>query len=428
MANLDEFHRVVIGTDRYFVGKIGRGGPYLLRIDYGRRSGGGIYLGDVAFMTQIRKSVMEKGWHICEYDGRNPRIDLSDLTDAQVKRVASEFGIQKDGESLRVSFYGSNAWNGLKSWVNKNAQLAQLHGESKLSQCHLGDWYSRAVLANAPADEALRVSKKPSDGYIGDQLVDAADDVIQDVDETTEKDLAQKLAREALKVSPLCVDAYNILAQHSRFGSSEAVSLWRQGVESGERYLGTKCFEDDRGEFWGLVHTRPYMRAKLGLALALLHQNFRLEAIDHLQDLLRLNPRDNQGVRYILAPALLAEGRDEQLKELLETFSEVDRSGWLWNTALAEFARSDENAEASLCSAISANRYVVPYLLGTRKVPKINEQVASSAGSPQEAHNYAAVAAYAWQCTPGACDWLSQVNANLQAGVRVDSRSRMNPR
>lgn len=67
----------------------------------------------------------------------------------------------------------------------------------------------------------------------------------------------------------------------------------------------------DVGHFWGLLETRPYLRTRLGLAHALWTAGRRAEAVQHLQDMLRLNPNDNQGVRYTLA-RLLALPRPER--------------------------------------------------------------------------------------------------------------------
>ena len=38
----------------------------------------------------------------------------------------------------------------------------------------------------------------------------------------------------------------------------------------------------------------------------------------HWRDLLRLNPNDNQGIRYVLAARLLELGRDRELAVLLK--------------------------------------------------------------------------------------------------------------
>jgi tetratricopeptide (TPR) repeat protein len=40
-------------------------------------------------------------------------------------------------------------------------------------------------------------------------------------------------------------------------------------------------------------------------------------AIRHYRDMLKLNPNDNQGIRYVLAACLLRRGEEAELKELL---------------------------------------------------------------------------------------------------------------
>jgi len=78
------------------------------------------------------------------------------------------------------------------------------------------------------------------------------------------------LAGEALSLSPLCADAYVILAAETAVSDKERRDLFARGVETGELALGPEGFEEYAGSFWGLLETRPYMRARTGLADALL--------------------------------------------------------------------------------------------------------------------------------------------------------------
>ena len=43
------------------------------------------------------------------------------------------------------------------------------------------------------------------------------------------------------------------------------------------------------------------------------------EAIGHYGDMLRLNPNDNQGIRYVLARCLMKRGDTKALKALFES-------------------------------------------------------------------------------------------------------------
>jgi tetratricopeptide (TPR) repeat protein len=97
-----------------------------------------------------------------------------------------------------------------------------------------------------------------------------------------------------------------MLAMETASSSDEALRLYRQGVEAGEKALGKAAFRDDVGSFWGILETRPYMRARQGLAEALWTTGLRDETAEHYQDMLRLNPNDNQGIRYLLLDCLLA--------------------------------------------------------------------------------------------------------------------------
>jgi hypothetical protein len=102
-----------------------------------------------------------------------------------------------------------------------------------------------------------------------------------------------QLAKDALAICPDCADAYVLLAEHAT-SRQEALRLYEQGVAAGERALGAEAFQRDVGYYWGILETRPYMRARLRLAHSLWTAGRRDEAVRHLQDLLRPNPGDNQ--------------------------------------------------------------------------------------------------------------------------------------
>ncbi|MDP2168388.1 MAG: hypothetical protein Q8J64_08670 [Thermodesulfovibrionales bacterium] len=53
-----------------------------------------------------------------------------------------------------------------------------------------------------------------------------------------------------------------LLAQETSKSLDEEIDLYRQGVEAGEMALGKKAFKEGVGHFWGILETRPYMRAR----------------------------------------------------------------------------------------------------------------------------------------------------------------------
>ena len=163
-----------------------------------------------------------------------------------------------------------------------------------------------------------------------------------------------RLANDALAVCPDCADAYVLLAEHAK-SRKEALRLYEQGVAAGERALGTEAFHQDVGHFWGVLETRPYMRARLGLAHSLWTAGRREEAVRHLQEMLRLNPGDNQGVRYTLAGFLLFLDRDDDLARLLREYDE-DSAAWAFTKALLAFRQHGDTPEARLVLRRPAGR------------------------------------------------------------------------
>jgi tetratricopeptide (TPR) repeat protein len=214
-----------------------------------------------------------------------------------------------------------------------------------------------------------------------------------------------QLAKDALAVCPDCADAYVLLAEHAT-SRKEALRLYEQGVAAGERALGAEAFQRDVGHFWGLLETRPYMRARLGLAHALWTAGRRDEAVGHLQDMLRLNPGDNQGVRYTLAGFL---DRDDDLDRLLQQYPDETSAAWAYTKALLAFRRHGDTPEARqlLKDAKKTNRHVPSYLLG-EKFPPTEPPGYYSPGDESEALNYLGGFLAPWKSTPGAVAWLRE--------------------
>ena len=220
-----------------------------------------------------------------------------------------------------------------------------------------------------------------------------------------------QLARRALERSPDCADAYVLLAEGAG-DPQEAMRLYGQGVRAGERALGRDVFQDDVGHFWGILETRPYMRARQGLAATLWHLGEREAALGHLRDLLRLNPGDNQGLRYTLATWLLAVGDDAALEHLLQEYPDEGSATWAYTRALAAFRRSGAGgpADAALREALTTNPFVPAYLLGLKKLPRQLPAYVGF-GDEDEAVAYIAEAAEAWLTSPRALAWLATVVA-----------------
>ena len=239
----------------------------------------------------------------------------------------------------------------------------------------------------------------------GDDALRTAQNLMYDAWETTTKRQRVALARKALKTSPLCADAYVLLAEETARSLPEALYIYRQGVEAGELAVGERAFKEDVGHFWGFLDTRPYMRARAGLAEALWLAGEHDEAIIHYRDLLRLNPNDNQGLRYVLASCYQELERHDALDALLDDYPDDAAASWAYTRALAAFRRTGDSTESRglLAAAFKSNGHVPAFLLGHRNPPRYRHDYITLGGE-DEAAEYARDFGAGW--APGAVAWL----------------------
>lgn len=236
--------------------------------------------------------------------------------------------------------------------------------------------------------------------------VDAAQQIMYEAFETESPRRQVALARQALETSPDCADAYVLLAEHAE-SLPEALQLYEQGVAAGERALGPQGFREYEGHFWGVLETRPYMRAREGLAGTLWAAGRREEAAEHCRQMLQLNPSDNQGIRYRLACMLLDLEQHDELEQLLQQYEEDATAEWAYTQALLAFRQEGdtERARQLLVNAETTNAHVPGYLTGARPIPRSTRDV-FALGSDDEAVFYAMAHLPVWKNTPGATSWV----------------------
>lgn len=223
---------------------------------------------------------------------------------------------------------------------------------------------------------------------------------------------AAQLCRKALEIYPDCTDALTMLAEIETDLVCDYVEWMRKAVEAGRRDLGQKFFKENKGFFWELIETRPFMRAIAMLSEALIQWG-KAEAVDEAikiqEEMLELNPNDNHGVRDWLAGCYLARKRYKDTSALFERYPEDWLAAPAWARVLHAYATgNEERASELLTKARKRNAHVELYLTGRKRRPRIRTEMYSP-GDHSEAVLCADMLWEAWKKHPKAKKWLKEV-------------------
>ncbi len=242
---------------------------------------------------------------------------------------------------------------------------------------------------------------------------DEAQELVWNAMEIIHKDQegAAQLCRRALKIYPDCVDAITTLADIESERTFQYVDRLREAVAAGRRDLESKCFKEDKGTFWGLIETRPFMRAMAMLSQALIEWGTPEavdEAIEVQKEMLELNPNDNQGVRDWLAVCFLARKRYHDAAALFAQYPDDWLAAPAWARVLHAYV-TEGKAPASelLREARKHNKHVELYLTGQKRLPRVRAG-AYSPGDESEAVYCAEILSLAWKSHPKAKKWLKE--------------------
>lgn len=236
---------------------------------------------------------------------------------------------------------------------------------------------------------------------------DEAQELVYEAWEAPDDETAYDLLTQALELDPTNVDAWMGLLDYAPLGPEERIESLRRLVSVAEDNLGEQAFREDKGHFWGLLETRPYMRARGHLAMSLMEAGRLEESIIEHEAILELNPNDNQGMRYGLLSLYLSLKRLDGAARLFEQYNERDFSAvFAWGYVLERYLSRDTTAAISaLKAARKQNPHAAAYALGHRKLPK-RMPASYSMGSKEEAVIAWDIPKPAWEKHPEAEAWL----------------------
>jgi tetratricopeptide (TPR) repeat protein len=284
-------------------------------------------------------------------------------------------------------------------------------------------------------EEAIHFDRRAMEGHMADMFASAgegiwdsalkeAQSIMYDAWEETNPARRINMAHKALFISPNCADAYVLLAEEEADTLQRALEYYQKGTKAGQQALGKDFFKENAGHFWDILETRPYMRARAGLANCLWEIGKPEEAARHYRAMLRLNPGDNQGIRYSLLHLLLELDNLNAVKKLMKQYDEDWSAVWTYTRALLSFreAGASDKAKRDLAQALEQNPFVPAYLTGKKRIPNRMPDYIGM-GDENEAIDYAASNLNFWRRMPGAVDWLKSESETGSKRKRAPKKS-----
>ncbi|MDR2445511.1 MAG: hypothetical protein LBD44_06220 [Spirochaetaceae bacterium] len=241
--------------------------------------------------------------------------------------------------------------------------------------------------------------------------INKAQDIIWDAWDNDDPDERLNLAKKALEIDPDCADAYNVLGYDEK-NKDKQLEYFELAIKSFKDRHNQKFFDETKGYFWEALETRPFMRGLQGYGKSLWDNGRTKEAIETYSYMLTLNPNDNQGIRYILISWLFTVHDLKGVRKLLKTYKSDVSACMMFSVLLSKILeKKNENLiQKYYDAAVSANGYVVPYLLKKKRKPA-NYPDMYSFGSKEEAiiYVYDECGKAAWEACPEALKVLAEI-------------------
>jgi len=181
---------------------------------------------------------------------------------------------------------------------------------------------------------------------------------------------AVPLVKKALEIDPDCVEAYNILGFHEK-NTEKKLDYYKKAYDLFIANNGEDFFKDHAGGFWIIVETRPFMRAAFSYGACLWRTGRRSEAINVYTDMLRLNPNDNQGVRFILTSWLIITGEFAKARKIIDDYERCPAC-LIFDKLLIDILESNDATvvKKSFEEAAGENAFIPLYILNKKQLPK----------------------------------------------------------
>ncbi len=300
--------------------------------------------------------------------------------------------------------------------------LIDLEDDKWLITCNKGDSLDNSKIADNEIDLEEEQKEKIEKETLDEVCVSKVEaEIIEDEDLKKANKIANeawnqknykkkaKLAKEALKISEKCAEAYIILSYNNSLRINEQKALVLKALEVAQNAIGEENIDKYIGKFLDSEVTRPYYSAKYRLGNLLWSINEKLEAIKEFNDLINLDPEDRLLIRGVLLSWLITENLDDEVLNVLNKYKNDYLPSTKFSKALYLFKVGKlEEAERALRIANASNPFVIDYIIKQKRIPK-NPPELKSLGTEEDAVYYMKNAETAWDSVNGARSWVKEL-------------------
>jgi tetratricopeptide (TPR) repeat protein len=205
--------------------------------------------------------------------------------------------------------------------------------------------------------------------------LDRAEDLMDGLADDASLEEACETAKQALELSAYCVSAWLALASLEE-DPAKALELCDQGIEKGRVRFDGLIESLDAGQgIWGWIEARDFMRLLHERAVRLEELGDHEKALEAYQEMLSLNPGDNQGVRGDILRMLMIFRRLEDARKLLNRFPTDPTTDMAFGRALLSFVETMDRTDYQMPANDSPERPSTPAALEKSLSPEFHDAI-----------------------------------------------------
>lgn len=172
-----------------------------------------------------------------------------------------------------------------------------------------------------------------------EQDKDQAYDLFDEAMEQENVQEAKRLLQQAIELNPDFLDAKTELIPLQYDDPIKRIYQWTTLLNEEKEKLKADGYFDDKnkGEFWMIFETRPYMRTLYTLAGQYLDMHSYTMAIGILEDLIELDENDHLGARFDLAGCYMMMEDAEGLDQLIDMYDASENVTMLFFEAIVAY-------------------------------------------------------------------------------------------